>query len=74
MKTRSSDDIRYYFNNRLLPILLPEASEWTQEEDETLLKFIADQDLVGGSYNFILTQTTAEIPFEKIALDNKTTE
>jgi hypothetical protein len=45
MKTKSSDDIRHYWNNKLLPKFIPNQHEWTEEEDLKLLNFIVSLDL-----------------------------
>ena len=42
MKSRSVDDLRYYWNARMLPILLPQVNAWSQEDDEALLQHIVD--------------------------------
>ena len=47
MKSRSYDDIRNHWSLKLLPLLLPidVKSEWTQEQDISLLEQIYEQDI-----------------------------
>jgi hypothetical protein len=40
LKTRSSDDVRQYWNSKIMTILVPNQREWTDSEDILLLKFI----------------------------------
>lgn len=42
MKTKSADDLRHYWNAKLLPLLIPSVITWTQEDDEKLLQQIVD--------------------------------
>lgn len=51
MKTKSSDDIRYFWNHSILPLLVPSQTAWTLEEDLALLQFVSDEDLRGQDYN-----------------------
>lgn len=60
MMTKSADDLRYYWNARLLPLLVPSITTWTQEDDETLLQHIVDQNIFEGTS---LIQSTQEIDF-----------
>ena len=71
MKSRSSDDIRHYWNNNIMTVLMPNQSEWSDEEDIELLRFIAAQDI--GS----LTMANSNIiPFDGLSgkFDSKTPE
>ena len=47
MDKRSSDDIRQYWNQKLLPLFAPNQQSWSTEEDVALLEFISDEDLRG---------------------------
>ena len=57
MKQRSSDDIRHFWNQKLMPKLVPNQSTWTQEEDLQLLDFVSDEDLRGADNGCTLTQS-----------------
>lgn len=41
LRTRSSDDIRHYWTSHMMNLLLPNQSQWTDDEDIELLSFIA---------------------------------
>ena len=47
LKTKSSDDIRQYWTNKILPLFIPNQSVWTEDEDLNLLKFVVSEDLYG---------------------------
>ena len=61
MKTKSSDDIRHYWNQKLLPLFIPNQHQWTEEEDLKLLKFIVSQELFGSDNLFTYAQAGQEI-------------
>ncbi len=48
MKTKSSDDLRHYWNLKLLPLFIPNQHQWSEAEDLKLLDFIVSQKLYGS--------------------------
>ena len=76
LKTRSSDAIRHYWNQKILPLFIPNQNSWSEQDDLTLLEFIVSQDLYGQSNASTLAQSQAVIPFDELAqaLGSKTSE
>ena len=64
IKTKSSDDIRHFWNSKILPLMVPHQNAWTEQEDLALLEFISDEDLRGQDHGVTLTQSQMSIPFE----------
>jgi len=45
LASKSSDDIRQFWNNHIVPLFLPKQQEWSDEEDLALLNFVVELDL-----------------------------
>lgn len=76
MKTKSSDDIRYFWNHYLLPLLVPSQTAWTIDEDLALLNFVSDEDLRGQDYNLPISQSQSALDFSQFSdqLESKSHE
>ena len=76
LQTRSSDAIRHYWNQKILPLFIPNQNSWSEQDDLTLLEFIVSQDLYGQANASTLAQSQAVIPFDQLAraLGSKTSE
>lgn len=46
--SRSADDVRHFWNRKLLPILCPNQEVWLRSDDIRLLKFVVALDLAGN--------------------------
>ena len=76
MQTKSADDIRHYWTDKLLPMFIPNQNMWTKEEDLNLLKFVVNEDLYGDDQGCTITQSQSQIRFENISntVDTKSIE
>lgn len=71
IKTKSSDDIRYYWTSKVLPLFIPNQNVWSEEEDLNILEFVVNEDLYGDNQGCTITQSQSRIRFENIISNNK---
>lgn len=72
METKSSDDIRHFWNAKILPLLVPNQNSWSEKEDLALLQFVSDEDLRGQGQGVTLAQSQNSIAFDGLKDEIKT--